>query len=414
MPPGPTPTKQLLLTSRGERWLQNFYEADRSLARDLASTLNLVSHNEFERGLTSLVLDVAQSINGPIALYGARELPESFQFESTADDEAGAIDATPPGADIGSEGRIASFIRNLCRAHPAKLLNHPTLGRLRKSRANLVLVVDDIIGSGKRTGEYLSALWQPASVKSWASYKKMRFVAVAYTATAGGIRHVEAHPCHPTTHLLRHCPTITSLHWKASRREAAILLCQDYSRVAKLKAAALGFRQTSGLLVFEHSCPNNVPAIFWAESRTNPDWTPLFPKNTVPSSLASVFPPEITRRDPVHVLLEAGRARLASALASGGHRPLTHTQALVLALFASGRHRTETVGAAIGLSAAEAAKEVEACIEAGWISGHMRITDAGLAEIRGMRDSLGRRLRATPDLGEDEYHPVALRGRANG
>jgi len=49
VPPGPTPTKQLLLTSRGERWLQNFYEADRTLARDLASTLNLVSHNEFER-----------------------------------------------------------------------------------------------------------------------------------------------------------------------------------------------------------------------------------------------------------------------------------------------------------------------------------------------------------------------------
>lgn len=44
----------------------------------------------------------------------------------------------------------------------------------------------------------------------------------------------------------------------------------------------------------------------------------------------------------------------------------------------------------------------------------MRITDAGLAEIRGMRASLGQRLRATPDLGEDEYHPVALRDRANG
>jgi len=409
-----THSDHLLLTARGEQWLKNFDEVDRITARDLASALSLVSHNEFERGLTSLVRQVAETVNGPIALYGARELPTSFRFESAEGDEFGSIDATPRGGDIGSEGRIASVIRNLSLEQPSKLLNHPTLQRLRETRADAVLVLDDYIGSGKRTTDYLTALWKPSSVKSWVSYKRMRFMAAAYSATARGMRRVEAHACHPVTHLVRHCPTIASLHWNSARIEAAKQLCRDYARRAALGRFAMGFQDTGALLVFEHGCPNNAPAIFWATSKREPKWAPLFPAKRVDSSIATAFPPEIVRRDPVHVLLEAGQMRLASALAFGAHRPLSDSEALVLALFARGRHRIETIADATGLSAADAARMLERCIEAGWISPRMRITDAGLAEIRGMRLTSMRRLRPIPQLGEDLYYPGALRDRGNG
>jgi hypothetical protein len=112
--------------------------------------------------------------------------------------------------------------------------------------------------------------------------------------------------------------------------------------------------------------------------------------------------------------VEAGQRRLASALASNAHRPLTDHEALTLALFSKGQNRVETVANAAGMSAKEASGLIERCIDAGWISARGRITDKGLAELRGMRGSSVRRVRPLPDLGKEEYYPTALRDHGNG
>ena len=414
MPKSAVRSDHLLLTARGEGWLGNFDGADRGIARDLASALNLVSHNEFERGLTSLLRQAVDSVGGPVALYAARELLPAFEFASASCDASGSIDATPRGADIGSEGRVASVIRNLSIERPAKILNHPTLKRLRDSVVDAVIVVDDFIGSGKRCTDYLDKMWEPESVKSWVSYKRLQFIVVAYSATMEGCRRVEDHRSKPMVKLFRHCPTVRSLHWKNDRIEAAMKLCRDYAKKARLGSWSLGFQDTASLLVFEHGCPNNAPAIFWATAKGDKPWVALFPAKRIDSSIASAFPSEVVRRDPVHVLLEAGQRRLAITLASGAHRPLSDEEALVLALFAHGRRRTETIANAIGLPASDAAKLLESCIGAGWISARRRITDSGLKELAGLQSSSIRSLRTVPRLGADEYHPVALRDRGNG
>lgn len=412
MSEGPISSHHLLLTEKGERWLKNFDEEDRAIARELTATLALVSHNEFERGLISLVHEVAKKINGPVALYGARELDESFQFDVEVKPDS--IDATPRGADIGSEGRLANIIRNIALGQPSKFLNHPTLTELRTKRVDAVLVLDDFIGSGKRCSDYLTALWQSRSLRSWSSYRRIRFNAISYSATAAGIQCIQRHPTRPTTHIVRHCPTITALPWKSSRIDAVKKMCRKYAAQVSLKGPALGFRDSESLMVFEHGCPNNAPAIFWAASKKVFEWTPLFPAKRVDASIATAFPSEIVRRDPVHALVEAGQRRLASALASNAHRPLTDQEALALALFSKGQNRVETIASASGLSAKETTVLIEHCIGAGWISARQRITDKGLAELRGIRASLTRSVRAVPDLGKEEYYPTALRGHGNG
>ena len=110
----------------------------------------------------------------------------------------------------------------------------------------------------------------------------------------------------------------------------------------------------------------------------------------------------------------AGQRRLASALASNAHRPLTDQEALTLALFSKGQSRAETVASATGLSAKDAIELIEHCISAGWISSRRRITDKGQAELRGIRTSLTRNTRPAPELGKDEYYPNALRDHGNG
>lgn len=409
---GLSPSHHLLLTERGERWIRNFDESDRAVARDLAAALVLVSHNEFERGLTTLVLDVAKTVTGLVALYGAREIDSSFQF--TDSDKAANIDATPRGADIGSEGRLANIIRNIALAQPSKFLNHPNIHVLRTKQVDAVFVLDDFIGTGKRTSDYLTALWLSRSLRSWASYKRIRFDAVTYSGTAAGVRCVERHQAHPEVHIARHSPTITALHWKIASIEAARKICKKYTKQASLNGPSLGFRGSESLLVFEHGCPNNAPAIFWAPSRLAPEWVPLFRAKRVDVMTTSAFPSELVRRDPVHALLEAGQRRLASALASNAHRPLTDPEALTLALFSKGQNRVETIASATGLPAKDALALIEHCIAAGWISARRRITDKGRSELRGIRTSIMRSKLLVPELGNDEYYPTALRDHGNG
>lgn len=409
---GLSPSHHLLLTEQGERWIRNFDEADRAVARELASALVLVSHNEFERRLTALVLEIAQTVAGPVALYGAREIDTSFQFAD--EDSTHRIDATPRGTDIGSEGRLANIIRNIALDQPSKFLNHPNVDELRTRQVDAVFVLDDFIGSGKRSSAYLTALWKSRSLRSWTSYKRIRFDAVAYSGTAAGVRCVGRHPAHPAVHIVRDSPTITALHWRTTRIEDARNMCCKYAQQASLKGPSLGFRDSESLLIFEHGCPNNAPAIFWAPSRKVPEWAPLFPAKRIDISTTSAFPGELLRRDPVHALLEAGQRRLAAALASNAHRPLTDHEALTLALFSKGQNRVETIASATGLTAKDARALVEHCIAAGWISARRRITDKGRSELRGMRASLKRSALPILDLGEDEYYPTALRDHGHG
>jgi hypothetical protein len=412
------PANQILLTERGSTWLGSFEERDRGIARDLGSSLTLVSHTEFERNLAKLIVEVASSVEGLVALYGAREIPGNmlvFDATSRSDESFPTVmDATPRGSDIGSEGRIASIIRNLCIEKKNKLLNHPSKKQLLDRRVEAILIIDDFVGSGQRCRRYLKYFWTSPTVRSWHSYKRIKFMIAAYSATVAGSKYVNSHPSRPEVHLSRHCPTLESLHWRSSRIEAAKKLCRDYAKKFELGSMHYGFGRTGALLVFEHGCPNNVPAIFWARSKSNAQWTPLFPEKRVAIEVTSAFPREIVAREPVHVMVEAGQRKLAEKIAAVDKIPVTKQESLVLAFFAQGKRRVETVASATGLAANEAERLIEQCIDKGWISPRRRITDLGHAELKGIQGSQTKLREALPSLGSDVYYPVALRNHDNG
>lgn len=411
MPVSVVPAKHLRLTKLGEAWLRNFDESDRPTAGELLASLTLVSHNEFERGLSQLVVGLAQKATGAVALFGARELPDGLDLEPTG---SRTVDATPTGADIGSEGRVASLIRGLCRSRPGKLLNHPTLHELRQQRVDVVLVVDDFIGSGNRCTEYINAVWKYPSIKSWVSYQVMRFAVAAYAGTADGLRHVQRHPAVPSVEFFRHCPTIKSLPWEQSRIDRVRDLCGRYAKSKKLCGPPLGYQWTGALLVFEHGCPNNTPALLWAKSKNDSSWQPLFPARSVDASVLSVFPPEIARRDPVHSLVEAGQKRIARSMRTVIERPLSADLIVALTLISRGRGRKESIADATGLTARGVENLLERCIAAGFISPLYRITEVGEKELRGIRTSAASSATASVPLGNDEYYPIALRSRVGG
>jgi hypothetical protein len=295
------------------------------------------------------------------------------------------------------------------------MLRQPSLESLLERRVHHVVVVDDLIGSGRRTREYLDQLWKDPTMKSWWSYKKIRFTVVAYAGTEKGVRNVSEHPCRPEVKVHRYCPTLGGLPWPAEQIRLTTKLCKRYSTRFALKGRHGGFENTAALLVFEHGCPNNTPNLFWADSKNqDSSWQPLFPGRASVAEVASVFPAELATRTPVSVLLNAGQARIAQTLSSVVERPLPQNIVITLALLAKGINRVEAIAHATSLDIEECKLLLETCIAAGLVSPRRRLTQAGAVELKGIGTAATPRTRRSLALGDDCYYPKSLRSRIVG
>lgn len=403
----------LLLTEHGRAWLQQFSKEHHPLVRQLTDALALVSTQEFERTLQRSIEKLANNSAAPVALYAAREVPRKSKLNFR--NGGSGLDSVAEGSDLGSEARVANIVRQLCRSHRGRLLRQPSIESLLEHRVHEVIVVDDIIGSGKRARSYLDQLWNDSTTKSWWSYKKIRFTVLAYAATADGVRNVARHPCKPVVEVHRYCPTVDGLPWPREQLRAAKQLCKSYANRYELRGNSHGFGNTAALLVFEHGCPNNVPSIFWADSKsTSMAWQPLFPGRALVAETASVFPPELATRTPVSVLLAAGQARVAGTLSSVVQRPLPQNLVITLALLGRGINRVEAIAEATNLTVEGCKLLLEDCIATGLVSPRRRLTDAGATELRGIATAAKPRRSGVLELGDDCYYPKSLRDRSVG
>lgn len=400
----------LALTARGIAWIDQFDPLDRESARALLEALTLVSHNAFERGLTKTINRVAEKAGGPIALYATREWDPDEPYFPDDDDPIDAVDA---GNDLGSEARIAAIIRNLARAEPQKFLNHPTIEEMRAARCRALCVVDDFIGSGERTSEFLAGIWHNKTLRAWRSLHLISLHAIAYSATARGRRRVERTKIKPEVILRRDCPTFLEMPWSPPMRRSMIALIRRYALRTSQPNLALGYGQAASALVFEHGCPDNCPAIFWAPPTSTTAWQPLFPRRSVLATEASAFPPEIARRDPVVVMIQAGQKRLAASGALTARGPIGPTVLMVLGLAARGIRSKAALAHATGMDADTCAKLVEACVGAGLLTPNFHITRTGAAELEYASRAMLVPAKVPP-VGSDSYYPRQLRGLGHG
>jgi hypothetical protein len=399
-------------TTAGQEWLGQFDPVDRETATRVLASLTLVSHSAFERSLSALILRKAEHVAGPVALYATRELePYTDYFTSMADpdDPLASHDAVAGGADLGSEARIAAIIRNLCKADPDRLLNHPSIEMLRETRAKAIFTIDDIIGSGKRTSGFIQSMWYSTSVMSWHSRHQVSFAAIAYSGTDFGVRTVEALKCRPEVFIVRDCPTFDALPWHGEIGEAVTALCNRYGKRTSRPRMRLGFKKIMAALVFEHGCPNNAPSILWAPAGES-SWHPLFPDRTVRPNSASAFPPDILARDPVTILGDLSddeEPELPPAVM--GESPLGIATITVLALVAQGVRSRVALSYTTGYDARECAALLDRCMARGYVTATLRLTAEGRAELS-QSVRLEPKLNRLPPRGEDAYYPNQLRG----
>ncbi len=419
----------MLDSEAGMAWLRQFAVRDQRLAADLLEVFCFVSRDEFATGLRERVLHEARRVDGPIALYAERELghrlgvPHRLFKESEGKVKraygVGPQPVKPTKAyqpEVGSEGIVAQLITDLCRQFPKRFLNHPGPDKIRETRARAFWVLSDLVGSGKRAHDYLSAAWKVRSVRSWRSGGFLRFGVIAYAMTQSGQSRINRHPCKPLTSCVQPCPTIFSA-FSGSAVDAYVSLCERYDPVRPRPETfnddeSLGYGGVGALIAFAHGAPNNSPRIFHKTSKRANGWNPLFPARVTAGLPPTGFGRSL-RPETISVRLKAlGNKALAKSPAARNASNEVKKRYLVLAALSRRQRGDVILAIKTGLSTYEVGHVCNELEGFGWIGPRRVLTDAGLGELRHLRRTAGKKPQRTDTKAEIEklpYYPTSLR-----
>ncbi|WP_158818134.1 hypothetical protein [Methylocapsa sp. S129] len=322
-----------------QQWLALFRTSeDRAAAAQLLNLLKLVSAREFETGIERALADLQRRINATIAVYPiAPPLPgEIIGYDPFVGGIARHAEADSRNVGkrrkYGSEDRVGHLLAKLQaqfgsgKSHSSIECN-PTLTQLKTQGIRHIVLVDDVCGSGKRITDYWRVV--PNRIKSLLSLKRYELWIVLYAITSSGRTALTvAMPNFPIAdHLITVLPDVDI---QKLLPPSVIELCGNYAKLIGRESSALGYRGSACPVVFEHGCPNNLPAILWADRG---DWKGLFPNRAVPTDMRSCFDENGTIRA-IESLWRINQRKLALSLLDALDRiiPLNLRRRMMLSL----------------------------------------------------------------------------------
>lgn len=255
-------------TGIARQWLNQFEKNERKTARLLIESIIVVSESEFISNLKAILEEFQNKYaKGKIALFSTRERENNPYWLTD-----GSIKRVNPYSSIGSEGFISCFIRDLSRENK-NFLDHPNINKMRKEKCRHIFCVDDIIGSGKRSADFLSWLYMDKTIKSWCSLHYIDLNVCTYAATSSGekkIRNIK----YVNEILLVQAIERGRSFWSEEERDKIIKLCNKYGEYTSRSNMSEGYLNAFTLIVFPHKCPNTDPAILWSSHKGT--WNALF------------------------------------------------------------------------------------------------------------------------------------------
>jgi hypothetical protein len=270
-----------------KNWVAQFDPDDQSLAAKLAMRLMVFTANDFEDWLR----ETRKRLNpkdGPFGAFAIRPLDDGEHIFTGRGDAV-----LRAGKRLGSEGRFAHVIK---RWHDGRrsinIFDQPNLDTMANARIRTVLLFDDLLGSGSRTIKYLCDFISTPTVRSWLSGGLLQIRLVAQVSLPKARAEIADYLSTRPRSQRRAIRLAVDYEAKSlifddeteEEKEAIRRLLLKY----KLKLSTderkwmFGHGKSLGTVVFEHGCPNNVPAIFWCSHP--PWWQGLFPNRIVPDS----------------------------------------------------------------------------------------------------------------------------------
>lgn len=273
-------------------WLAQFSSSDQSIAKSLLSRLKFVSRDAFSRW----ILNAVRSANtgGQAALYSIRKLENQIFWDSDGNTH------TRPGSSLGSEDLVYSIISNLARTKDS-YLDHPSISKLKIKKISEIYLIDDSIGSGDRTIEFINAFLSHPTIMSWWSYGIIRINLFAFARSKGSENKIlnnilSKRACRRDKKI----KNIEKIKFNSricyqedyyegrwgNEFQKIIELCQKNTKIdQKLR---LGYGDVMSNIVFYHSVPNNLPGILWREKK---HWKALMPNRVIPDWLQEMLGP---------------------------------------------------------------------------------------------------------------------------
>lgn len=338
----------------GKAWLGQFSFLDQEIGRQLLRSLRMVSHQQFETGISNEVVRLLGDLNGEnVALFSVEETRTEEDTPLQGEEEA-----QPSRVAGSSADRVRSMNENFFRVYGKRVQAHPTLRSMRSQRIKNVVLIDDLIGTGRRISTYLRDEMEP-TLKSWISYKWTKLWIIAYGGLETGVQAVLRKGYGLTKDRIR-------LVTPAQRQAQYLTLpmrefCKRNAQYTHRPHMPMGFGDGGAGMIFEHSCPNNAPVVLWSRGRR---FKPLFPDRGIPHELKPAFYEENVNR-PAQVLWDFSQYRLAFAML---HEPdLVRHQGsqwrllLMLGLASRSRWEDTKIAGVLGVPVAEVeSKRLEA------------------------------------------------------
>ncbi len=270
----------------GKAWLRQFSLLDQEIGRQMLRRLRLVSTREFRAGISREIIRLLDDLNGEnAALFSVKETRSEQNVPTEGEEEA------QPRRVPGSSADLVRYLNeNFFRVYGKRVQAQPTLSQMRADRIKNVVLIDDLIGSGKQISDYLGKM-EP-TLKSWISFKWTKLWIIAYGGLDVGVQNVSRNKRFGLT------SDRIRLVTPAQRPSEYLTLpmqefCNRNAKLTRHRHMPMGFHNGGVGMIFEHSCPNNAPVVLWSRGRK---FNPLFPNQGVPPELEPAFYDENVNR----------------------------------------------------------------------------------------------------------------------
>ena len=291
------------------KWLKQFDLVDRYAAELLLQSLNYVSFSDFEKSIQNQVEDIVERVqktnNSCVAIFTvSKNLENKFNKDKERKSEN------------DSSGRIGHALKNLERKLGKRVELSPRIASMSQKKVRHIIYVDDFIGSGKRFINF----WRKdvsRSVKSWVSGGYCKIWIVSHTIHKTGLEKIIKNISAIDSSRMNSQNLIESS--QLLRNEKIKELLMKYGARTNKNDAALGYGDNCSPVVFQYGCPNNSPAILWANGKPNKKtncisderWDSLFSERSVDTSLYPLFENSISYLTYPELLWSVGQYKLA-------------------------------------------------------------------------------------------------------
>lgn len=264
-------------TSEAKEWLAQFDKKDVQTAKLLLDGLVLITYSELRKGFYNAFSQFLELHNDVSAVFCAREPQKNdgvfIPYWVDKEKNPEKIKASS-SSGIGSEGILAELVRDLVAENSDRLLDHPSISKMKNTKCRHLIIIDDISGSGSRIISFLNWLTENPTIKSWLSYKWIDIYVICFAITDSARTKLNCNKLLKNHFMYAYFLDKNSTCYTKKELNSIKQLCNRYTASRKLaKDFAFGYKNSFALIVFNYTCPNNLPAILWQESD---NWYPLF------------------------------------------------------------------------------------------------------------------------------------------